>query len=40
MALRRLADPTEIANVIAFLISQEASYVNGAVVTIDGGLTS
>lgn len=40
MALRRLADPTEIVNVIAFLISQEASYVNGAVVTIDGGLTS
>lgn len=38
--LRRLADPTEIANVIAFLISQEASYVNGAVVPIDGGLTS
>lgn len=38
--LRRLADPTEIANVIAFLISEEASYVNGAVVPIDGGLTS
>jgi len=38
--LRRLADPTEIANVIAFLISQEASYVNGAIVPIDGGLTS
>lgn len=38
--LRRLANPTEIANVIAFLISQESSYMNGAVVTIDGGLTS
>ncbi|WP_155591812.1 SDR family NAD(P)-dependent oxidoreductase [Lysinibacillus cavernae] len=38
--LRRLADATEIANVIAFLIARESSYVNGAVVTIDGGLTS
>ncbi len=38
--LRRLADPIEVANVIAFLISPEASYVNGAVMTIDGGLTS
>ncbi|HBT73330.1 MAG TPA: SDR family NAD(P)-dependent oxidoreductase [Lysinibacillus sp.] len=38
--LRRLADASEIANVIAFLISEEASYVNGAVVPIDGGLTS
>ncbi|MCE4044772.1 SDR family oxidoreductase [Lysinibacillus fusiformis] len=38
--LRRLANPTEIVNVIAFLISQESSYMNGAVVTIDGGLTS
>ncbi len=38
--LRRLANASEIANVIAFLISEEASYVNGAVVPIDGGLTS
>jgi len=38
--MRRLASPEEIANVIGFLISTDASYVNGAVVTIDGGLTS
>ncbi|WP_285398506.1 SDR family oxidoreductase [Lysinibacillus sp. fls2-241-R2A-57] len=38
--MRRLATPEEIANVIGFLISTNASYVNGAVMTIDGGLTS
>ncbi|MDM5249552.1 SDR family oxidoreductase [Lysinibacillus sp. G4S2] len=38
--MRRLATPKEIANVISFLISTNASYVNGAVMTIDGGLTS
>lgn len=38
--MRRLATPDEIANVISFLISTDASYVNGAVLTIDGGLTS
>ncbi|MEY9975232.1 SDR family NAD(P)-dependent oxidoreductase [Lysinibacillus sp. RC79] len=38
--MRRLATADEIANVIGFLISTDASYVNGAVLTIDGGLTS
>ncbi|MGE7912909.1 SDR family NAD(P)-dependent oxidoreductase [Lysinibacillus xylanilyticus] len=38
--MRRLATPDEIANVIGFLISTNASYVNGAIMTIDGGLTS
>jgi 3-oxoacyl-[acyl-carrier protein] reductase len=35
--LRRLAKAAEVAAVIAFLASSEASYVNGAVVTVDGG---
>jgi NAD(P)-dependent dehydrogenase (short-subunit alcohol dehydrogenase family) len=29
-----------VANVVRFLMSEEASYVNGAVVPIDGGLTA
>jgi meso-butanediol dehydrogenase / (S,S)-butanediol dehydrogenase / diacetyl reductase len=38
--LRRLAEPGEIAEVIAFLVSPAASYVHGAVVPVDGGITA
>jgi len=37
--LRRLGRPEEIASVYAFLASDEASYVNGAVIEVAGGLT-
>jgi 3-oxoacyl-[acyl-carrier protein] reductase len=37
--LRRLGRPEEIASVYAFLASDEASYVNGAVLEVAGGLT-
>lgn len=36
----RMAHPEEIASVIRFLMSDDASYVNGAIIPIDGGLTA
>ncbi len=38
--LGRLAEPAEIANVIAFLASDEASFVTGAAWPVDGGYTA
>jgi NAD(P)-dependent dehydrogenase (short-subunit alcohol dehydrogenase family) len=37
LPLRRLAEPVEVATVIAFLASDDASYVNGACIDINGG---
>jgi 3-oxoacyl-[acyl-carrier protein] reductase len=36
----RAAHLEEVASVVGFLMSDEASYVNGAVVPVDGGLTA
>jgi NAD(P)-dependent dehydrogenase (short-subunit alcohol dehydrogenase family) len=39
-ALRRIAEPREVAHVAAFLASDASSFMTGSVVVVDGGLTS
>jgi len=36
--LKRLGKPEDVASLVAFLASDEASYVNGATMVVDGGL--
>jgi len=38
--LRRASSPEEIAGTVAWLLSDDASYVNGAVIPVDGGVTT
>ena len=40
LPMGRLAQPSEIANVVAFLASDEASFITGAAYPVDGGLTA
>ena len=39
-ALGRLAQPEEIATVVRFLLSDEAAYITGASLVVDGGMTA
>ena len=38
--VQRAATLAEVASVVRFLMTEEASYVNGAVIPVDGGLTA
>jgi len=38
--LNRIAEPQDISNLISFLLKQESGYINGQVITVDGGYTN
>lgn len=40
MPMRRLGDPDEVADAVAFLASPQSSYLSGAVIPLDGGLAA
>jgi NAD(P)-dependent dehydrogenase (short-subunit alcohol dehydrogenase family) len=35
--MKRLGEPAEVADVVAYLASDAASYVTGEIVVVDGG---
>ena len=39
-ASRRIGEPVDIANVAVFLASERSAYVNGAEISVDGGMSS
>ena len=38
--IKRIGTPNEVANVVAFLCSEDASYVTGGIYTVDGGVST
>jgi 3-hydroxybutyrate dehydrogenase len=39
-AIKRLVEPTEVAELVAFLCTPDAAFINGASLTMDGGWTA
>ncbi|WP_420802133.1 SDR family oxidoreductase [Solibacillus daqui] len=39
MRIGRYAEPSELAEMVAFLASEKAGYMTGSIVLVDGGLT-
>ena len=37
---RRLGEPSEVAALVSYLVSEEAGYISGTVITMDGGFTA
>ena len=40
LPIGRLGEDTEIANLICYLLSDNATFITGAIVPIDGGFTA
>jgi len=38
--MRKIGTPSDVANLVAFLVCDEASYITGGVYTVDGGVSS
>lgn len=38
--MKRIAQPSDVADAVSFLVSNEAQYINGASINIDGGVSS
>lgn len=38
--VKRLGDPREVADAVRFLVSDDASYINGQIIAVDGGFST
>lgn len=39
LTLRRIADPEELADAFVFLLGDKSTFITGAIIPVDGGLT-